>query len=62
MNNANNILATVNVYSTESEKFWNGNNAAGGRARKALMEIIKLAKEDRKNIQEEKNRRKATKA
>ena len=62
MNNINTILAAVNTYSTESEKFWNGNNAAGSRARKALMEIIKLAKEDRKNVQEEKNRRKAAKA
>jgi hypothetical protein len=48
----------TNTFTSEAEKFWGGNNAAGTRARKALQEIIKFAKEERKNIQTEKNNRK----
>jgi len=52
------FLSIVNTFTTEAEKFWGGNNAAGTRARKALQEIIKFAKEERKSIQLEKNTRK----
>ena len=43
-------------YIEENEKFADkGNKAAGTRARKSLMEITKLCKERRKEIQESKN-------
>lgn len=53
------IRNLVETLSTEEAKFWEGNNAAGTRARKALQEIIKAAREGRKAIQEEKNTRKS---
>lgn len=52
------IKTLVETLSVEEAKFWEGNNAAGTRARKALQEIIKAAREGRKAIQEEKNNRK----
>lgn len=51
----------VETYLSEVEKFNNGNNAAGTRARKALQEIIKFSRDERKRVQEEKNTRKAAK-
>lgn len=60
-NNAQLLSEFVNAYNVESEKFWSGNNAAGSRARKALQEIIKFGRTERKRIQEEKNTRKAAK-
>jgi hypothetical protein len=45
----------------EDEKFQNGNNAAGTRARKALQEISKMVKERRQEISEEKISRKESK-
>lgn len=52
----NNILAQVEQYIQDNEKFSDkGNKAAGTRARKALMEITKLCKDRRKEIQEAKN-------
>jgi len=60
--NSNLIQELTNTYTQEAEKFWSGNNAAGSRARKALMEVIKVAKNERKSIQEEKNNRKTQKA
>lgn len=56
------LTELVTTFSTEAEKFYNGNNAAGARARKALQEIIKYSRTERKNIQETKTARKATKA
>lgn len=51
-----NILVLVEEYIDNNEKFTDkGNKAAGTRARKALMEITKLCKERRKEIQEAKN-------
>lgn len=50
-----NIVENLNL---EADKFWGGNNAAGTRARKALQEVIKYAREERKRIQEQKNSRK----
>ena len=52
----NNIIALFEQYVSENEKFADkGNKAAGTRARKALMDIIKLCKDRRKEIQESKN-------
>lgn len=55
------LQETVATFTEEYEKFSNGNNAAGTRARKALQEIIKFSRDSRKAIQEEKNARKASK-
>jgi hypothetical protein len=55
------LTELVNTFTVEAEKFYNGNNAAGARARKALQEVIKYGREERKRIQEEKNTRKAAK-
>jgi len=59
MSNTSDQLKTiVETFATEADKFWGGNNAAGTRARKALQEIIKYSRDERKRIQEEKNNRK----
>jgi len=55
------LTEIVNIFTVEAEKFYNGNNAAGARARKALQEVIKYGREERKRIQEEKNARKTAK-
>lgn len=56
MSNHENLLSLVETYTKENEKFTEkGNKAAGTRARKALAEITKVAKERRKEIQEVKN-------
>lgn len=57
-NTADQLKSIVETFAAESEKFWGGNNAAGTRARKALQEVIKYSREERKRIQEEKNNRK----
>lgn len=57
-NTSEQLKTVVETFATEAEKFWGGNNAAGTRARKALQEIIKYSREERKRIQEEKNSRK----
>ena len=50
------LLTLVEQYVNENDKFTNaGNKAAGTRARKALMDISKLCKDRRKEIQEAKN-------
>ena len=50
------ILALVEQYVDDNAKFAEkSNKAAGTRARKALMEITKLCKGRRKEIQESKN-------
>ena len=50
------IIAHFEQYVSENDKFnEKGNKAAGTRARKALMEVAKLCKERRKEIQESKN-------
>lgn len=48
------IIAQIEQYKLENEKFSNGNKSAGIRARKALMEVMKLTKTRRAEIQEEK--------
>lgn len=55
----NQLIAT---FTTEDEKFIAGNASASTRARKALQEIIAVAKTRRTEITEEKNARKAAKA
>jgi hypothetical protein len=60
-NTTESIKSIVETFATESDKFWSGNNAAGTRARKALQELIKISRETRKQIQEEKTKRKTAK-
>lgn len=51
-----NLVSLFETYLKDNEKFvTKGNKAAGTRARKALAEFTKLAKERRKEIQESKN-------
>lgn len=45
----------VEEFQTDLEKFNSGNKSAGTRARKSLMEISKLCKSIRGEIQESKN-------
>lgn len=50
------LVSLFETYVKENEKFTvKGNKAAGTRARKALAEFAKLAKERRKEIQDVKN-------
>ena len=49
------IIALVEQYKVENQKFETGNKSAGIRARKALMEISKLTKVRRSEIQDKKN-------
>ena len=52
----NQLLVLIEEYINENEKFSEkGKKAAGTRARKALMEVTKLCKDRRKEIQEAKN-------
>lgn len=52
---AKQILETVKFWQEEDRKFFEcGNKAAGTRARKALMELTKLAKARRGEISDEK--------
>lgn len=54
-NNHDTLVSLFEEYILENEKFTTkGNKAAGTRARKALMEITKLCKDRRKEIQAEK--------
>jgi hypothetical protein len=55
-NSHDNLKLMFEQYIEDNEKFADkGNKAAGTRARKSLMEITKLCKERRKEIQESKN-------
>lgn len=51
------LVNLFDTYTTETEKFDNGNKSAGTRARKALSEIAKLCKTRRSEIQDIKNDR-----
>ena len=55
------LLIAIEAWKVEDEKFAEGNNAAGTRARKALQEVGKLVKTRRGEITEERNARKETK-
>jgi len=50
------IQALVEKHTSDYQKALDGNKAAGTRARKALMEIKKLAHEERKNLTDLKNK------
>lgn len=54
-NTSEQLAQQLQAYQSENEKFEGGNAAAGTRARKALMEIKKLADARRKEIQASKN-------
>lgn len=55
-NSHDNLLVLIEQYIEENEKFTEkGNKAAGTRARKALMEITKVCKDRRREIQDAKN-------
>lgn len=55
MTNHETLLSLFDSYVKENEKFADkGNKAAGTRARKALAEFTKVAKERRKEIQDTK--------
>lgn len=55
MNFHDTLVNLFETYIAESEKFDQGNKAAGTRARKALAEITKASKDRRKEIQDIKN-------
>ena len=55
------LLIAIEAWKVEDEKFAEGNNAAGTRARKALQEVGKLIKTRRGEITEEKKSRKEAK-
>ena len=57
MNIHEQLVNLFDTYTTETEKFTNGNKSAGTRARKALSEIAKLCKTRRAEIQDIKNDR-----
>jgi hypothetical protein len=62
MSNTLETFKTItDTFVTEVTKFQAGNSSAGTRARKALQELIKFARTERKTIQEEKTARKAAK-
>ena len=61
MSTSQELLNAVEEWKVEDEKFIEGNNAAGTRARKALQEITKLVKTRRAEITDEKNARKEAK-
>ncbi len=54
------IKQKVAEVDAEVSKFYTGNNAAGGRVRKAMQELKDLAQELRKDVLEVKNSRKAS--
>jgi|MEHZ01.5.fsa_nt_MEHZ011480049.1_2 GTP cyclohydrolase III len=60
MSNLENLKTNFEAFLEENVKFEAGNGAAGTRARKALQEITKAAKEIRKEITDTKNARKDT--
>ena len=55
------LLNAIEAWKVEDEKFTEGNNAAGTRARKALQEVGRLVKTRRGEITAEKNSRKEAK-
>ena len=55
------IKQKVAEVESEVSKFYGGNNAAGGRVRKAMQELKNLATELRKDVLEVKNSRKPAK-
>jgi DNA invertase Pin-like site-specific DNA recombinase len=60
-NTLDTFKSIAETFTTEATKFYDGNNSAGTRARKALQELIKYARTERKAIQEAKVAIKAAK-
>lgn len=56
-----NIKQIVAEAEADVTKFYGGNNAAGGRVRKAMQDLKTLATELRKDVLETKNARKPSK-
>jgi hypothetical protein len=56
------LIELAGIFSVDDEKFIKGNASASTRARKALQEIIAVAKARRNEITAEKNARKEAKA
>lgn len=60
MDNLNQLHEILEGMKTDAEKFYDkGQNAAGTRLRKALNDLRKKAADIRKEIQEERSKRKA---
>lgn len=57
--NFNSIKQIITDCEDDVTKFFEGNNAAGSRVRAAMQSVKKLAQEVRKEVQTEKNSRKA---
>jgi hypothetical protein len=55
------LKEAITEWANEDAKFVSGNASAGTRARKALAEVMKLAKQRRGEIQDQKNADKAEK-
>ncbi|MCB0532364.1 MAG: histone H1 [Lewinellaceae bacterium] len=51
------IKQTLAEVESDVEKFYAGNNAAGGRVRKAMQDLKNLAQDLRKDVLETKNSR-----
>lgn len=56
-NKVENLITTLSDALTDATKHDTGNNAAGGRLRKALQEIVTTCKDLRKTVQDERNTR-----
>ncbi len=56
-NEVENLITTLNDALTDATKHDTGNNAAGGRLRKALQEVVTTCKVLRKTVQDERNTR-----
>ena len=59
MNRFDELKALVDGSEADFSKFEGGNSAAGTRVRKAMLQLRNLANAIRKEVQEEKNNRKA---
>ena len=55
-----NLISTLSSVLGDAEKHEIGNNAAGGRVRKALQDTTTVCKDLRKTIQEDRNSRKTS--
>lgn len=51
------IKQTLAEVESDVEKFYSGNNAAGGRVRKAMQDLKNLAQDLRKDVLDTKNSR-----
>ncbi|MCY4001674.1 MAG: histone H1 [Bacteroidetes bacterium] len=60
MNRFDELKTLVDGSEADFSKFQDGNSAAGTRVRKVMLELRNLANTIRKEVQEEKNRRKAS--